>query len=238
MTGKLYGIGVGPGDPELMTIKAKRIIEECDVLAVPVKSEGEKSTAFEIVKPMVDIEGKKVMEVLFEMSMNSSDYWKCGQVAGEAISAELEQGKDVAIVTLGDVSIYSTYMYLEQYIRSKGFETEIIPGIPSFCSGAAIAGIPLTLGNEGLAIVPSARDNPLVGEALDRFDNIVIMKAGKSIEKIANMMKGRNVPIECATVIYNAGMEDQYVGPIDLDRDYGYFTTVIVKKGRGGPIAR
>jgi precorrin-2/cobalt-factor-2 C20-methyltransferase len=232
MAGTLYGIGVGPGDPELMTLKAKRLIDECPVLAVPVKAEGEKSTAFEIVRPVVDLSKKKVLEVIFSMSKNSSDYWKCGQVAGDQIIEELENGNDVAIVTLGDVSIYSTYMYLEQYVRNKGYNTVIIAGIPSFCSGAALAGIPLTLGNEGLAIVPSAKDNPLVGEAIDRFDNIVIMKAGNSVEKIANMMKRRNVPAECATIIHNVGMEDQYIGPIDTDRKYGYFTTIIIKKGK------
>ncbi len=231
MAGKLYGIGVGPGDPELLTLKAKRTIEGCQAIAIPVKSEGERSTAFEIIRPVTDIQGKKIIEVVFEMSTNSSDYWKCGQIAGDVIIEELKKGNDVSIITLGDVSIYSTYMYLEKYVREKGYETEIIPGIPSFCSGAAIAGIPLTLGNEGLAIVPSARDNPLVGEALDKFDNIVIMKAGKSIDKIVNMMKKRNVPIECATIIHNVGMEDQYVGPIDTGREYGYFTTVIIKKG-------
>jgi precorrin-2/cobalt-factor-2 C20-methyltransferase len=231
MTGTLFGVGVGPGDPELITLKAKRVIEECDVLAVPVKAEGEKSTAFEIIKPVVDIKDKEILQVVFSMSKNSSDYWKCGQVAGDEIIKRLSEGKNVAIVTLGDVSIYSTYMYLERYVRGKGYDTEIIPGIPSFCSGAALAGIPLTLGNEGLAIVPSAKDNPLVGEALDRFDNIVIMKAGKSVDKIATMMKRRNVPLECATVIHNVGMEDQYIGPIDTDREYGYFTTLIVKKG-------
>lgn len=232
MTGKLYGIGIGPGDPELMTLKAKKLIDECPVLAVPVKAEGERSTALEIVKPVTDLEGKKIMEVVFAMSGNSSDYWKCGQIAGDRIIEEMDNGNDVAIITLGDVSIYSTYMYLEQYVRGKGYDTAIVPGIPSFCSGAALAGIPLTLGNEGLAIVPSAKDNPLVGEAIDRFDNIVIMKAGKSVEKIANMMKRRNVPVECATVVHNVGMDDQYIGPIDTDRKYGYFTTIIVKKGK------
>lgn len=230
MAGKMYGIGIGPGDPELMTLKAKRVIEECEVLAVPVKKEGEKSTAFEIIKPVVNLEGKTVVEAVFEMSANSSDYWKCGQTVGDTLITEMDKGRDVAVITLGDVSIYSTYMYLEQYVRSKGYESEIIPGVPSFCSGAAIAGIPLTLGNEGLAIVPSAKDNPLVGEALDRFDNIVIMKAGKSVEKIASLMKRRNIPLECATVMHNIGMEDQYVGSMDLSREYGYFTTVVVKK--------
>src|SRR5574344_676308 len=153
MAGKMYGIGIGPGDPELITLKAKRIIEECAVLAVPVKKEGEKSTAFEIIKPVVNLEGKRIVEAVLEMSANSSDYWKCGQIVGDVLIQEMDKGNDVAVITLGDVSIYSTYMYLEQYVRNKGYSSEIVPGVPSFCSGAALAGIPLTLGNEGLAIV-------------------------------------------------------------------------------------
>ena len=108
MAGKMYGIGIGPGDPELMTLKAKRIIEECEVLAVPVKKEGEKSTAFEIIKPVVNLEGKTVVEAVFEMSANSSDYWKCGQTVGDTLITEMDKGRDVAVITLGDVSIYST----------------------------------------------------------------------------------------------------------------------------------
>ncbi len=230
--GKLYGIGVGPGDPELLTLKAKRLIETNEVLANPVKKKGEVSTAFSIVKPVVDLSKVEIIDLVFGMTGNNSDYWEFGRVAGDEIIKYLDQGKNVSLVTLGDVSIYSTFMYLEEYVRSKGYETEIVPGIPSFCGGAAKARVPLTLGDQCLAIVPSAKDNPMVGEALDKFDNVVVMKAGKSVDKILGMMRERGLGAECMTVISNVGMPDEYVGPV-CDREYGYFTTLIIKKSNG-----
>ena len=230
--GKLYGIGVGPGDPELLTLKAKRLIETSDVLANPVKKKGEVSTAFSIVKPVVDLSGVEVIDLVFGMTGNSSDYWEFGRVAGDEIIGFLSQGKNVSLVTLGDVSIYSTFMYLEQYVRGKGYETEIVPGIPSFCGGAAKARVPLTLGDQCLAIVPSAKDNPMVGESLDRFDNVVVMKAGKSVDRILQMMAERGIGPECMTVVSNVGMPDEYVGPVAEGREYGYFTTLIIKKSQ------
>ncbi|MBR4504377.1 MAG: precorrin-2 C(20)-methyltransferase [Candidatus Methanomethylophilaceae archaeon] len=228
--GKLYGIGVGPGDPELLTLKAKRVIESSPILAKPVKKVGEDSTAFKIIEPVVDLSKVEVIDLLFGMTGNNGDYWEFGKVAGDRVIEYLDQGKDVSLITLGDVSIYSTFMYLEQYVRGKGYETEIIPGIPSFCGGAAVARIPLTLGDQCLAIVPSAKDNPMVEEALDKFDNVVVMKAGKSVDKILGQMKGRGMGPECMTVISNVGMPDEYVGPVRPGMEYGYFTTLIIKK--------
>ncbi|MCK9323207.1 MAG: precorrin-2 C(20)-methyltransferase [Candidatus Methanomethylophilaceae archaeon] len=230
MNGILYGVGIGPGDPELITLKAKKIIENCEVLVAPIKKIGEKSTAFEIIKPVVNIEGKKILEVVFTMSGDDPEYMACGKVAGDIIAEELKHGKNVAMITLGDVSIYSTFMYLQRYIHSIGFKTEIIPGIPSFCSGAALAGLPLTLGNEGLAIVPANKNEPLVDEALDKFDNMVFMKVGNNVKNISDKMAERGIDQNCATIISNVGMKNQYIGPIDLSREYGYFTTMIVKK--------
>lgn len=232
MNGKLYGVGVGPGDPELLTLKAKRIIEESDVLIVPVKSEGEKSTAFEIIRPVVDLEGKDIRRVVFTMDADSSVYWECGKNAGDLITNELRAGKDVAVITLGDVSIYSTYSYINRFVIDEGFETCIIPGVPSFCGGAALAGIPLVLGEECLTIVPSVGNRERVEKAIGGSDNVVIMKAGGSIGMIADIMRLNGIPDDCATVISNVGMAKEYIGPLDCTRRYGYFTTVILKKKR------
>jgi len=228
--GKLYGIGVGPGDPELLTLKAKRIIESSPVLAKPVKKPGEESTAFTIIKPVVDLSKVEVIDLLFGMTGDNADYWEFGRKAGDQVIEHLSQGKDVTLITLGDVSIYSTFMYLEQYVRSKGYETEIIPGIPAFCGGAAKARVPLTLGDQCLAVVPSAKDNPMLEEALEKFDNVVVMKAGKSVEKVLDILKSKGYGPGCVTVVSNVGMPDEYVGPADAGRTYGYFTTLIVKK--------
>ena len=224
---------MGPGDPELITMKAKRIIEEVDVIVVPVKSKGERSTALEIIRPVVELEGKRILEAVFSMAKDDDVYRQCGAAAGDVIAAELDLGRDVAVITLGDVSIYSTYMYVNDYVSSMGYETAVIPGVTSFCSGAALAGIPLALGNEGLAVVPSARDTSMVEKALDVFDNVVVMKAGNSVSRLSGILRERGLDPGCATVISGAGMKDEYVGPLDTEREYGYFTTVIVKKNLG-----
>lgn len=231
MAGKLYGIGVGPGETGLMTLKAKEILEKCDVIGYPVKKLGEGSVALDIIRPAVDTSGKEVVEFLFSMNPDDSVREKCRADAMNHMCELLDKGKDIAMVTLGDVGVYSTYMYIDGEIRSRGYETEVIPGIPSFCHGAAVAGIPLMIGNEGLAVVPVAKENSkLLDSALDNFDNIVVMKAFKSIDMIADMMKAKGIDISKATVISNVGMDGEYVGPLVRDRDYGYFTTILIKK--------
>ena len=172
MTGKLYGIGVGPGDPELLTLKAKRILDMADVIAVPVKEAGEASTALEIIRPVVKLSGRECMEVVFQMHPDEEKRRRCRQEACQRLTGELAKGKTIAMITLGDVSVYSTYMYVNQYVAQAGFDTEIVPGIPSFCSGAAAAQLSLMEGNESLAIVPSARETKNLAVALDHFENV------------------------------------------------------------------
>ena len=231
MAGKLYGIGVGPGDSGLVTLKARRILDRCDIIAYPVKVPGEGSVAFDIVRPIVDMEGKRIEEFVFSMDPDDSVRMNCRSKAIDRMCALLDQGNDIAMVTLGDVGVYSTYMYIDQEIRERGYETDIVPGIPSFCHGASVAGLPLMIGNEGLAIVPVAKENSqLLGNSLDNFDNIVVMKAFNSIPMIAKMMDERGIDRSKATVISNVGMPGEYVGPMDLTREYGYFTTVLIKK--------
>ena len=230
MKGKLYGIGVGPGDPELLTLKAKRILEEADVIAVPVKEEGEKSTALEIIRPVVSLQKKALMEVVFRMAKDKEERKRCREDAGKQLTEVLDQGKNVAMITLGDVAVYSTYMYVNQYAAERGYETEIIPGIPSFCSGAAAAGLPLMEGNESLVIVPSVKAGKALEDAISGFDNVVVMKAGSSIERIGELLDQYNRPRSCATVLSCVGMKDEYIGPLDPGREYSYVTTVMIKR--------
>lgn len=233
MAGKLYGIGVGPGETGLMTLKAKEILEGCGVIAYPVKKLGEGSVALDIIKPVVDISEKSIEEFLFSMDPDDSVRQKCHEENLDKMCKLLDNGEDIAMITLGDVGVYSTYMYINNEIRARGYDTEVVPGIPSFCHGAAIASIPLMIGNEGLAVVPVAKENSkLLSDAMDRFDNIVVMKAFKSISMICDMLAEKGIPLENATVVCNVGMDGEYVGPIVRDREYGYFTTVIIKKKR------
>ena len=231
MKGKLYGIGVGPGDPDLMTLRAKEVLENSSVIAYPVKKLGEVGVALEIIKQRVDVSGKEIVELLFSMNPDDEVRKKCRKEALDKICSLLDQGKDVAMVTLGDVSVYSTYMYEDAEIQKRGYETEVIPGIPSFCHGAALARQPLMIGEESVAVVSLAkRNNEKAEKTLDVVDNLVIMKAFASIPAIIEMLEKRGIPLENATVMSNVGMEDEYIGPLDPKREYGYFTTVLIKK--------
>ena len=230
MKGKLYGLGVGPGDPGLLTLKAKEILDSAAVVAYPVKEAGEVSTALEIIRPSIDLTGKEILEVVFRMAKDKEERLKCRAAAGEQIIKVLDEGKDIAMITLGDVSVYSTYMYVDRYVADRGYETGIVPGIPSFCSGAAVAGIPLMEGNESLVVVPAVRASGQLEEAIAGFDNVVVMKAGGSIGLLADLMEKYGRPLKCATVVSCVGMEDEYIGPLDVEREYSYFTTVIIKR--------
>ena len=231
MKGKLYGIGTGPGDSKLLTIKAKEILDNAKVIAYPVRKEGEEGTALEIVKGAVDISGKEIVELLFKMDPNDDVRRKCRADSIDRLCAILDEGKDVAMITLGDVSVYSTYMYLDRTVRSRGYETEIVPGIPSFCSGAALASVPLMIGTESLAVTSAAKKNyGEVEKAINDFDNVVVMKAYQSMDVIEEMLRARDIPVSNVIVLSNLGMPDQCVGPMEAGKEYGYFTTLIIKK--------
>lgn len=234
MAGKLYGVSVGPGDPGLITLKAKELIEKSEVVAYPVHKIGEDSTALDIVKKAIDISDKKILELLFSMNPDDKVREKCRREAVKELANTLDTGADIAMISLGDVGVYSTYMYVDEEIRNMGYETEVIPGITSFCGGAAEARIPLMIGDEDLTVIPMAKqDNSRLDSFLASSDNIVVMKARDSMQVLADMMEKNGIPLENATVISNIGMEGEYIGPIDTNREYGYFTTVIVKKNRG-----
>ena len=228
MKGKLYGIGVGPGDPELMTLKAKKLIEECDIVAVPVKKEGEDSVALHIARGAASVPEEKVRRILFTMSKDMTKREACRQAAAEEIMKYLDAGQSVAMPVLGDVGIYSTYSYVHKQLIKAGYEVQMISGIPSFCAGASKANIPIVEGNEGFGVIPSLKGLEQVEKAMDVFDNLVIMKVGSHVKEVYEMLKAKGRE-DHAIIISNVGMEGEYVGPLLPDREYGYFTTMIIK---------
>ncbi|MDR0509434.1 MAG: precorrin-2 C(20)-methyltransferase [Candidatus Methanoplasma sp.] len=232
MKGKLYGVSVGPGDPELLTLKAKRIIEECDVVAYPVRVTGERSVALGIIGGTVDVSRKCILELVFRMSSDKEIRALDYDDAIAKLTSALEKGHRVCMITLGDAMVYSTFMRVGKEIENRGYEIEVIPGVPSFCDGAARAKIPLMIGTEGLAVVSAAEGSDFFRTALNDFDNVVIMKAYGSMERISEEIESLDKAPD-VFVVSNIGLEDQYVGPLDKNRKYGYFTTIIVKKTNG-----
>ena len=228
MRGKIYGIGVGPGDPEYMTYKAVRLIQEADVVAVPVKKEDEGSVALDIARGVTEIPDEKVVKILFRMDPDKSKREACRKEAMEKVKAILDQGKNIAMLALGDIGIYSTYSYVHRMLREDGYDVEMVSGIPSFCAGASKANISIVEGNDGFAVIPSLKGIDQVEQIIDVFENLVIMKVGGHVKAVYDLLKARGRE-DKAVIISNVGMEGEYVGPIDPDREYGYFTTMVIK---------
>ena len=150
MKGKFYGIGVGPGDPELLTIKGKRILEEADYIATPKTKGDSESTALHIVSPY--IEGKEVIELVLPMTKDPAILEQAWNDGAKCIMEYLDQGKNVAFITLGDPSLFSTFMYVFRPVRAAGYAWEIVPGVTAPSAAAAKLGIGLADGKENIAI--------------------------------------------------------------------------------------
>jgi precorrin-2/cobalt-factor-2 C20-methyltransferase len=153
----LYGVGVGPGDPELMTLKACRLIRENDVIAVPGRNPRE-STAYQIaVQAVPSLADKTLVPVDMPMVRDREELRRYHEAGARQLEKWLDQGKNVVFLTLGDPSIYSTFSYLSEIVTADGYPTELVSGIPSFCAAAARLNIPLTEGSESLHIIPASR---------------------------------------------------------------------------------
>ena len=225
---KFYSVGVGAGDGSYITLGALRALEQADIIAVPVKKYGEKSTALEIIRKEFDTDKKEISELEFRMSGDTKIREESRRNSAEKIISALKDGKDVAMVTLGDVSVYSTCTYVHNAVKNAGFELEIIPGITSFCAAADKAQISLCEGNESVAIIPSLKSN-LLEKYIADFDTVVIMKSCNDTDVIYDILKKYGLENN-AIVSSCIGMENEIIEKIQKGKSYGYFTTVIVRK--------
>lgn len=226
--GTLYGVSVGPGDPELMTVKAVRLLERCPVIAAPQTRSGE-TLALDIVRRAVSLKGKTILPLPFSMERNRALIHAAHQRAADAIQPHLDAGEDVAMPNLGDVSIYATWGYLMDLLRARGYETVMVPGVPSFCAAAARLGATLVRWGDPLHIIPVGRE-PLEPQ-LRLPGTKVLMKAGSRLPELAEAL-GRTGQLDSAVLIENCGLPGERVcaGLERRPENVGYFATVIVKE--------
>ena len=227
--GTFYGVSVGPGDPELLTLKAVRCIEQCLVLAAPRTAEG-RMLALEIVKGAVDVSGKTILPLQFAMSRDADTLRASHEAAAGAVREALDAGQDVAMLNLGDVSIYATYGYLEEILKAAGYPTARIAGVPSFCAAAAALGRSLTDGMEApLTLAPGRHAE----QVLDAPGAKVLMKSGRQLPAALAALRRRGL-LEKSAMACNCGLPEQTLWPdlssYDPARPAGYFTTIIVKE--------
>lgn len=225
MQGKLYGVGVGPGDPELLTLKAMRLIKEAPVIAVPAE-EPKNSVAYQIVvQAYPQLEEKELLAVSMPMTKNKEKLEESHNAGAMRIKDVLDEGKDVVFLTLGDPTVYSTYLYIHKRICAMGYETEIVSGIASFCAVSARLNQGLVEKAQPLHVIPASYQ---IEEALKLPGTKVLMKAGKKMKQVKEQMK---ILGEEGMMIENCGMENEkiYRSVEEIPDDAGYYSLIIVK---------
>ena len=234
MKSKLYGIGVGPGDPEYITLKAKRLINSVDVLLCPTKKEGAESFAFEIIKPNLENENVIIEEMVFPMHYNTDDLEKMWAANGKRISELLAEGKTCGFITLGDPTVYSTFIYTLPYIDKEVMDLEIVPGITSFCAVSSEIKEPLMVWEESLKIMPVRKNSKeeLI-KAMADHENLVLMKPSSDTKSIVEALKHHQLEDKFMLISKVGTDKSELIRDITVleNMKLPYLSTMIVKKG-------
>lgn len=250
MSGTFTGVGVGPGDPELMTLKAVRAIRKCSVIAVPVSDNSleepvfektgtesryaeylDRCVAFGIARGAVPEVGKKNRIFLpMPMIREKEKLKNIHDMDADAVAGILEQGMDVVFLTLGDPTVYSTCMYVHKRLKKKGYSTELVPGIPSFCAASARMDISLAENRQELHILPASYQ---IEKGLELPGTKVLMKAGRKIADVKKILIEKGMEAE---MVENCGMENErvYLSAEEIPEQAGYYSLLIVKEKSSG----
>ncbi len=227
---KLYGIGVGVGDPELMTVKAVRALEESDVVILPRANTKNYSTAFEIAKRYMKDDIEKVFvdfTTVDDDKTREDDRIEYAKIVNKCV----EEGKTMSFITIGDPMTFSTFVYVMELLEKK-IEVESIPGITSFASVTSRLNTPLVMGDETLKIVPVSKDTDIVNE-IETADNIIFMKVTRNLERLKDAFRNTG-NMENVVLISNCGKDSEkiFYNLEDITRDdISYFSTILLKKG-------
>ena len=222
--GVLYGVGVGPGDPGLLTLKALNLIKSCDIIAIPHRKAGECFAYRIALKAVPEAKDKPILPVDMPMTRDKALREAAYEVGSKAVAAALSEGMNVVFLTLGDPSVYSTFAYLAPHIKSKGFDVVWVPGVTSFCASAAALGSPLCTDREELHIIPGGIN---AEEALKLSGTKVFMK-GELLPLLGAIKESG----QTAQAVENCGIENEHIYETAdaVPEDAGYYLVTIVKE--------
>jgi precorrin-2/cobalt-factor-2 C20-methyltransferase len=230
--GNFYGIGLGPGDPELLTLKALHTIQRVDCIFVPKSDTKEDSLALEIVKDYV--KGKRVIKQVYPMTKDKETLNTAWLKAAEGIRSEIMAGHDVAYLTLGDPLTFSTYIYLLRCLTTMmpAHAIHTIPGITSYNAAACAANYSLLTGDERLAVIPVPKDITELRPILESFDTVVMMKVAKKLDEVIQLLEDMKLSENALFASY-IGQKNAYF-TCDLatlkESGKGYLSVLIVKQ--------
>ena len=225
MKGKAYGVGVGPGDPELMTLKAVRLIKENECIAVP-GTVAKDTVAYKIAAAAVpELAEKTLIPIYMPMIKDKDLIAEEHRKGAELMESYLDKGQNVVFLTLGDPTVYCTFSYLQHILEADGYEVELVSGITSFCAAAARLGVSLMEWDEPLHIVPAVHKT---NDDLSLDGNYVLMKSASHMKEVKELLikSGRKVD-----AVENCGMDTEkiYRSAEEIPDDAGYFSLIIAK---------
>ncbi|MGB9803541.1 precorrin-2 C(20)-methyltransferase [Desulfofundulus sp.] len=234
VSGKFYGIGVGPGDPELLTLKAYRVLQEVNIVCVPKSAADRESLALSIIKQVIKRQFM-TLELFFPMSRDHQILEQHWASAGEKVAKLVQEGHKVAFITIGDPTFYSTYSYVQAYLQKNypDLPVETIPGITAMSACAAALEEPLATGEESLAVIPAVYNLERLEEILETFENVVLMKVNRYFNQVLELLRKKGL-LERAALVSRCGYPDQIVNRKVSDlagQRIDYMSILVIHKG-------
>lgn len=229
-----YAVGVGPGDPELITRKAERVIRDADTVCAPVTRPGEPSFAFGIVRHLLEPERQELLMQHFPMTADRAELEPRWQEAARQVAERVGAGRDVAFIAIGDPLLYATSIYLIQALRSSHPEIPIrvIPGISSINATAAAACFPLADGTDRIAVLPATAGIDRIADALCRYETVVLLKIKPLFREVLELLREKRDEVRLCFA-ERVGMEGEKIltGYDDLERlQPDYLSLLIIRR--------
>ena len=234
MHARLIAVGIGPGDPELITLKGARLLREADVVVAPKASAGHGSVAGSIVAGLVDPARQRLIEQVYPMRRDPAELDPFWHAAAVEVAELVRQGQTVAFVTLGDPMLYSTFLYLRRHLRALAPEVpiEVVSGLSSIHAAAALAELPLGIADERLAVLPATFEDDKLRRTLEEFDTVVLMKVGRVFARVRDLLRELGL-LAGAVYVRRVGLPEQVlIRDLEAVRaeDLDYLSLVIVRR--------
>lgn len=226
MSGTLWGIGIGPGDPDLLTVKAIRLLGALPVLAWPAPLDGD-GMARTIASPYIPA-GKIEIPIRLSFRPERDDTDQAYGNAAETIAGHLDAGRDVGVLCEGDPLFFGSFIYVLERLRQR-FPVQVVPGISSPMAAAAMAVKPLSLLDDAVAIIPATRNDAQIRAMLDPADSAVIMKVGRHLPRVKALLADMGL-LDGAVAVERATMTDQRILSLSEASSLSYFSLILVHK--------
>ncbi len=231
---KIYAVGVGPGDPELLTRKAERIIREVPVICAPTGAADAASYALSIVEPFIDRSRQEVLVQVFPMKKDQAGLGAFWEAAAARVAERVRAGQDVAFITIGDPFLYSTFLYLYRIFQEcyPEIPVEVVPGISSINAAAAAAGVPLGMTADRIAILPATYEDDELRRTFAAFDTVILMKVHRVFDRVYALLRESGLEKHAVFVRRVGSGDEEVVSALDtlVGKPLDYLSLLIVTK--------